>query len=119
MVTDSELIMLVREKNEEALEILINRYTPYIRNITNQYSSSLRYLGITRDEIYNEGLNAILLAIDNYDDYKSHLFSTYVKSVVNSNIKRILSRSNKGNNNILNNAIILNHKYIDEGIFLI
>ena len=118
MVTDSELIMLVREKNEEALEILINRYTPYIRNITNQYSSSLRYLGITRDEIYNEGLNAILLAIDNYDDYKSHLFSTYVKSVVNSNIKRILSRSNKGNNNILNNAIILNHKYIDEGISL-
>ena len=118
VITDSELLMLCHEQNEEAFKMLINRYQPIIKIIANKYQRSVKYLGITDDELYNEGIKAIINAIDYYNEDSGFMFKTYVNTVIDSNIKHLLKKYNNTNNNILTDAILLNHAYHEKGVLL-
>lgn len=118
MISDSELLMLCHEQNEDAFKMLVNRYIPVIKVITNKYQRSLKYLGITEDEIYNEGIKAIIKAVDYYNEESGFLFKTYVNKVVDNSIKYLLKKYNNASNNILNDAIFLYHSYYENGVLL-
>ena len=118
VVTDSELLMLCHEQNEEAFKMLINRYQSIIKVIANKYQRSVKYLGTTDDELYNEGIKAIINAIDYYNEDSGFMFRTYVNKAIDSNIKHLLKKYYNINNNILNDAILLNHSYYEKGVVL-
>ena len=112
MVTDSELLMLIHEENEEALKILIDRYIHITKIISNNYRRCINYLGITEDEICNEGLKAIMGAINNYNEYSGFLFNSYVSKIIHTNIKNLIIRHNNDKNKLLD------YNYNKKGIIL-
>lgn len=75
-VTDNELLYLVSEKNEDATNILYEKYK-YIVDITvNKYVRSAYALNLDKDELYQEAMVGYADAIKSYNpDKDSHLRS--------------------------------------------
>lgn len=72
-LSDNELIVLISSGGYENLQILINRYMPYIIKTANSYSNN----GCEVEDLIAEGVLAVFNAVKVYDSSKSK-FSTFV-----------------------------------------
>ena len=72
-LNEYELIYLIREQNEEALKLLLQKYTPFIGKLASRY----RVKGIDYEDFLQEGLVAFNKAIYSYNEYAPISFYTY------------------------------------------
>ena len=98
MVNDYEVLMLINEGEEELISILLKKYLPIIKGTINKYNKVLLEKGINREEVYSEVIKSFINAINNYSEYKSAKFKTYVSVVMHNCVKRIISSKNRGIN---------------------
>ena len=75
---DAELVKYVNAGRYEYLQILINRYMPFILKVAKKYSVS----GLEPEDLIQEGILAVFSAVKAYDSEKSK-FSTFVALCVN------------------------------------
>ena len=87
---DYELLMLYREKNEDAEKILLEEYNIVIKYIIKKYNSSLLSKNCDLDDIYNECLEVLHKALDSFNEYKEASFNTYIKLLLERKIKKII-----------------------------
>ena len=66
-ISDSELIMLYRENNEEALDILNKKYYIVTKRIINKYYPFLKKLNINFDELILSCHELVNEALDTYN----------------------------------------------------
>lgn len=107
-ITDSELLMLIHEKNEDAEKILYERYIKYINILIKKYKSVIKTLDIDYNEVYLECLKNLSLAINNYSDSKNVTFKTYAYTLINNKILDIIKLYNKNKYKMLQETISLN-----------
>jgi RNA polymerase sporulation-specific sigma factor len=88
---DIELIMLVKEGNNKALEVLLNRYKNLIIKISTKYY----VLGMDKEDIIQEGLIGLFEAIRNYNPDKNITFKTYLYFIVKKKFLVLLRNSNR------------------------
>lgn len=74
---DEMVVVYAKEGSEEAKNELIRRYTPMIRKFINKYHNDLTMSNDLIEDLYSEGVFAILNSINNYDQDKSK-FTTHV-----------------------------------------
>ena len=72
-LSDNEIIALISSGKYENLQILINRYMPYIIKTANGYANA----GCEAEDLIAEGVLAVFNAVKVYDSTKSK-FSTFV-----------------------------------------
>ncbi len=72
-LNEYELIYLIREQSEEALEMLLEKYKPFIGKLASRY----RVKGIEYEDFLQEGLVACNNAIYSYNEYAPISFYTY------------------------------------------
>ncbi len=72
-LSDNELIDLISSGKYENLQVLINRYMPYIIKTANSYGNK----GFEIEDLIAEGVLAVFNAVKSYDSAKSK-FSTFV-----------------------------------------
>ncbi len=87
-LSDEELVRLCRASDEAAFAALILRYTPMV---SAKVSEILRDFADDHDDFVQEGLIAVLSAINSYD-FSSASFATYVRVCVERSLIGVLRR---------------------------
>ena len=104
-ISDSELIMLYRENNEEALDILNEKYYIVTKRIINKYYPFLKKLNINFDELILSCHELVNEALDTYNILSKASLNTYISLIIDRKIKKtIISaiRYNKKNIEVTN-----------------
>ncbi len=87
-LSDDELIILIRENDQDAFEFLFNKYLPLIKKIILKNS----YIGIDYDDMMQDAGISFYYAAQMYD-FNSSSFSTYLSVCVDRSLKSTLRRA--------------------------
>lgn len=102
-ISDSELIMLIREKNEEAEAILNERYTDVIKKIISHYYTELRKLNINIEELITSCQEVFNKALEQYNSLSKASFKTYANLIISRKIKKTILKVLRNNKKTLEN----------------
>lgn len=108
-ITDEELINIHKKDNKvesDALQKIIERYTPIINNKANKYFA----IGFDKNDIIQEGMIGLLSAVKNYDNESNTSFKTFANLCIDRKLITLLKSANRQKQMPLNNAISLNKK---------
>lgn len=92
---DYELLYMIRQKDEVALEILLKKYHNTIMGIVFGMYRYARLLRITKDELYSAGMMGFVQAIECYREDKKVSFQSFLKLCVEREC-RTLMRKHRG-----------------------
>ena len=109
---DYELLSYIKEQNEEANEIIYEKYKPLILKIAKKLISSSTNIGIDIKDLIGEGMLGLASAIDSYDDNNEILFYTYAKRCIENAMLTFISKGKSLKNRCLSESI----SYDDEDI---
>lgn len=100
-ISDSELIMLIRENNEEASYILNQKYTIIIKKIVNHHYYDLKKLNVNIEELIMSCYELLNEAIEQYNPYAKASFSTYVNLIIKRKIKKTIIKALRDNKKVM------------------
>lgn len=106
---DYEVMYLVEEQNEDAREILFQKYKPIILKLAYQYQNEARLYGLEVDDIIQEAYLGLYQAIQTYDSNNNVLFYTYAMISIRSKILNCLTMKKADKHKHLNQGISLFH----------
>lgn len=106
-LNDNELIYLCHDNNEEAINLVINKYKNCIITVLKEYLKEYNIIGIEISDLYQEGLIGLLHAIETFDKDKEVLFYTYACTCIRTNIISAIRLTFRQKNRILNNSYSL------------
>lgn len=90
---DYELVYMVQEENENAYQILYDKYQPLLRQIVSRFYSTYRYFGIEYEDLYQEANLALTKAIRAYQVSSNTLFYTFACITIRSKLKNLIKVS--------------------------
>lgn len=85
---DNELLYLISQKDDDALEILIKKYEPLI----NKRLRSYRVNKINYEDYFQECLIALVNAVNRFREDKNGVFNLYLDYAIQSKIKTLLRK---------------------------
>lgn len=104
---DYELIQYIAENNEEANNIMFQKYEPLITGTAKKmYKYGMKY-GLELNDLIQEGMLALSDAIATFSDQKEAIFYTYAKTCVERKMISLVISSNRLKHRILNESISL------------
>lgn len=106
-LNDNELISLVRERNEEASEILYHKYSPLINKICSKYYKYVKDKGIEYVDMHQECLVAFEEALNSYNLRDDVTFYTFVNVCIERKLFTELRHAGRDKYKFLNEAIPL------------
>lgn len=89
-ISDSELIMLYRENNEEATDILNQKYSIVTKRIINKYYPQLKKLNINFSELISSCHELVNEALDTYNPLSKASLNTYISLIIDRKIKKTI-----------------------------
>lgn len=85
---DNELLYLISQKDDDALEILIQKYHPLIESRLKKFNIK----SYNHDDFYQECLIAFYNSIKKFRDDKNGIFNMYLDTAIQNAIKRMLKK---------------------------
>ena len=104
-MNDYELISYINEHNEEANNILIDKYEPLIKKIATKMINYCNGGGIDINDLIQEGRIGLNHAISFFNEQKNITFYTYAKTCIERKIISSVIACNRQKNRILNESI--------------
>ncbi len=111
---DNELLNYIAEANEEANEILYEKYRPLIIGTANKMYKGCQGFGIDVNDLIQEGMLGLNQAIKNFSEHKNTSFYTFAKTCIERRMLSLIVSSKRQKNKILNESLSLNVE-IDNG----
>lgn len=118
-LSDSELYMLVNEENEEAKDILFEKYQYIIDIIVKKYYYVASRMGIDYKELYSEALVGFSDALVSFQDDKDASLATFISLCVNRRVQKVINKAGTIKNKIMQESYSLDHVYEPVGLPLI
>ncbi len=87
-LNDYELIYLIRENNDVALNLMYKKYSIYIRKVIYEY----RMDGSCKEEVFQEGLMVLNTAIKCYDTEYQKTFFKYFDLILRREFNRLYKK---------------------------
>lgn len=106
-LNDNELVYLCNENNEDAINVIINKYKSCIVNILKEYLKEYNIIGVEISDLYQEGLIGLVYAINSFKEGKDTTFYTYANTCIKNNIITALKQTFRQKNRILNSSYSL------------
>lgn len=91
-ITDSELLMLYHENNEDAKNILYERHGFIINVIINKYHKLYRTLNIDEQELFSEASVGFSDAINNYQEDKNATLPTFITLCIERRLYKLAKK---------------------------
>ena len=107
---DEELLKLIKEGNNDALDSLINKY----KELVNMKVSKYFIIGAEKEDIYQEGLIGLYKAIKSYDSSKQNSFKTFANLCIERQLITAIKTSNRQKHMPLNSYLSLNANAYDD-----
>ena len=105
-LNDYELLSYISE-SEEANEIIFNKYKPLIVGISNKMFKYCKNSGLDINDVIQEGLVGLNIAIKTFSEHKETSFYTYALKCINSRIVSLIVSSKRLKNKYLNDSVFL------------
>ena len=112
---DEELLELIKQNDEYALDKLIENYKPCIKGKLIKYKRDSSLIGLDVKDLYQEGLIGIFEAIRTYDQEKDASFKTYANILIDRKMLDLIKANKRLKHQTLNNAISLESMLDDDG----
>lgn len=106
---DEELVVLAREKNEDAIETLLDRY----KELVNMKVSKYFIIGAEREDIVQEGLIGLYKAVKNFELDKQNSFKSFANLCIERQLITAIKTSNRQKHIPLNSSVSLNTTVYD------
>lgn len=68
-LNDYEVVYMVKENDDDAREIIFNKYIPIVKKIASNYLAYAKLARIEYDDLVQEGLIALNVAINRYNGF--------------------------------------------------
>ena len=115
---DHELLQYISEKNEEASNIMFDKYNPLITNLANKLYKHCNSLGLEINDLIQEGLLGLNSAIISYNENKDNIFYTYARKCIESKMISLIVSARRQKHRLLNESISLNDKFDSDSLEL-
>lgn len=102
---DNELISYIAEGNEDANNLLIEKYKPLITKIASKVLPYCRSNGLELSDLVQEGMIGLNHAIERYQEQEGVLFYTYAQVCIKRKMLSVAQSSNRIKNKILNESV--------------
>ena len=103
-LSDEELILAARDRDESAMDELMNRYKGLVR----KHARTLFLIGGENDDLIQEGMIALYKAIINYDiSGRAGHFAPYASTCISNHLFNVIKGANRLKNAPLNQSISL------------
>lgn len=107
---DEDLIIKIRDKDQEAMEVLLKRYKPMVV----AKSRRLFLQGGDQEDLIQEGMIGLYQAIEKYDLEKQVPFKSYAGLVVESRLYDAVRTAARKKHGPLNESLSLDYLYQSE-----
>lgn len=111
LFTDEELCRLAGGGDEGAESFLLNKYKPLVKS----RAKKLFIIGGELDDLIQEGMIGLFLAVRNYDVEKGAAFSTFARLALERRMYKAIRSQNTKKNHPLNNYVSLNQGVEEDG----
>lgn len=112
---DYELVSLAKEGNEDAINILYEKYKPIIISKSRYIISKTCYLGIEINDIMQEGFIGLEEAINNFSELNNVSFYTFASMCIDREIINYVRKNRKKKSRLLNEAILIDD-YVEKQV---
>lgn len=112
-IDDQETIMLIRENNVEAKDIIFEKYKYIIDILINKYKRSAYVLKIDQNDLYQEAMLGFADAINTYQDDKEAKLATFITLCVERKIQNAIKKANTKKNKMFVSSISLEQQADD------
>ncbi len=107
--TDAELVTYAKEGNEQALEILLNKY----KELVNMKVSKYFIIGAEKEDIIQEGMIGLYKAVKNFEADKQNSFKSFANLCIERQLITAIKTSNRQKHIPLNSSLSLNNAVYD------
>ena len=104
-INDNELVILAREKNEDAINILYDKYKPLITKKCSNYFKYVKDKGIDFNDLTQECLIGFEESIRSFNSDNDTLFYTFTSICMDRQLISLIKKVNRDKNKFLNEAI--------------
>lgn len=104
---DYELLSYVKENNEEANNILFDKYKNIINKTAFKMAKYCKNSGLEQSDLAQEGYYGLSLAIENFDETMDNSFYTYAVTCIERKMISAIIASNRQKHKILNESVSL------------
>lgn len=104
-LNDYELISYVNESNEEANNLLIQKYEPLINKIANKMINYCPNSGLDVNDLIQEGRIGLNHAISYFNEQKDITFYTYAKKCIERKMISVVTSTKRLKHKALNDSI--------------
>lgn len=111
---DNELVYYLNDNNEEAVDIVYNKYKYIVEVLLNKYKRVFFALKIDLEEIRQEANLAFSYAIFNYDEKKDAKLATFITLCVDRKIRSVIKKYETTKNKVFSESISLDN---EESVF--
>ncbi len=115
---DNELIAYISEKNEEAYEVIFEKYKPFIVSNAKKLIKYCNNLGIDMNDLIQEGMLGLNIAINTFNPNKDNIFYTYAKTCIERRMLSLITASRRQKHKILNESLPLESDNDEEHLSL-
>ena len=112
-INDYELIMLYREEDEDAKNLLFLKYKFIIDILLRKYKAGIVALNIDYQEVYSECTVGFSDALKNYNDNKEASLPTFITLCVERRLKGVIRKYNRNKYKDMQEAYSLDFFYDD------
>ncbi len=102
-VNDYEIISLIAD-NEEATEVLYEKYRPLIVGLAKKIYNKKQNTGIDLNDLIQEGMIGFSIAINTFDEHKEATFFTYAKTCIERRLISTIKSANRIKYQLLNES---------------
>ena len=104
-INDNELIVLAHEKDEDATNMLYEKYKPLINKKCSNFFKYVKDKGIEYNDLVQECLIGFEESIRNYNSNADTLFYTFTSMCMDRQLISLIKKVNRDKNRLLNEAI--------------
>ena len=115
---DYELVYQVKENDEVAYGVLIQKYSHLVDMLAKKYIKSNQNLGLEYDDLYQEGMVGIIKALEDYNE-NDCLFYTYASLCAKREMDKLLLYYKRKKHMLLNEAISMEQKISNDSDLLL
>ncbi len=108
--SDEELISLINQGNQDALEYLLKRYKELVTMKVSKYF----IVGAEKEDIFQEGMIGLFKAVKSYKHGKQNSFKTFANLCIERQLITAIKTSNRQKHQPLNSYVSLNIAAYDE-----
>lgn len=112
---DYELISLAKEGNEDAINIIYQKYKPIIVSKSKEAIVRASHHGIEISDIMQEGYIGLDEAINDFSETDNTSFYTFAVLCINRQIINYLRKTTGGKDKILNEAVAID-EYVEKSL---